>query len=184
MPRVRIGLALPDRKALGVEIARIRDLDVGALRAHWHNAFGRQPPPHLPRHLLFRVLAYRLQADCLGDLDAECQRLLDRSGSPEKAGRGAVDRQRLSTDLRPGTVLGREWNGRMQRVAVLADGFAWNGKTYPSLSKVAFAITGTRWSGPRFFGIARRSGTRTRNNNKKSVCPTDRRPAVKGTASL
>jgi hypothetical protein len=56
---------------------------------------------------------------------------------------------------------------------VLADGFAWNGKTYRSLSKVAFAITGSHWNGPRFFGLARRNGTRTRNNNKKSVCPTD-----------
>jgi hypothetical protein len=55
----------------------------------------------------------------------------------------------------------------MHRVAVLADGFAWNGKTYPSLSKIALAITGTRWNGPRFFGLARRNGTRTRNNNKK-----------------
>ena len=47
-------------------------------------------------------------------------------------------------------MLGREWNGRMHRVTVLADGFAWNGKTHPSLSKIAFAITGTRWNGPRF----------------------------------
>src|SRR5207249_1189786 len=54
---------------------------------------------------------------------------------------------------RPGTVLRREWNGQVQRVAVLTDGFVWNGKTYPSLSKVAFAITGTRWSGPKFFGL-------------------------------
>jgi Protein of unknown function (DUF2924) len=60
---------------------------------------------------------------------------------------------RRTADLRPGTVLAREWNGQMHRVAVLADGFAWNGKTYASLSKVAFAITGTRWSGPRFFGV-------------------------------
>ena len=114
---------------------------------------GGEPPPHLPRHLLFRVLAYRLQADHLGDLDGESQRLLDRSGSPEKAGQRAVDLSRRTATLRPGTVLGREWNGQMQRVAVLADGFAWNGKTYPSLSKVAFAITGTRWNGPKFFGL-------------------------------
>ena len=51
-------------------------------------------------------------------------------------------------------------------------------QTYDSLSKVAFAITGTRWNGPRFFGLARRNGTSTRNNNKKSVCPTDQGPAA------
>jgi len=60
---------------------------------------------------------------------------------------------RRATELHPGTILAREWNGQMQRVAVLANGFAWNTKTYPSLSKVAFAITGTRWSGPKFFGL-------------------------------
>jgi hypothetical protein len=89
----------------------------------------------------------------LGDLDAESQRLLDRSESPEKAGQRAVDRGRRSTDLRPGTVLGREWNGQIQRVSVLADGFAWDGKTYSSLSKAASAITGTRCNGPKFFGL-------------------------------
>jgi DUF2924 family protein/uncharacterized protein DUF3489 len=141
------------RKTIDVEIARLRDLDVGALRARWHTVFRRRPAPHLPRHLLYRILAYRLQADHLGDLDAESQHLLDRSESPEKAGQRAVDLGRRTADLRPGTVLGREWNGQMQRVAVLADGFAWNGKTYSSLSKVASAITGTRWNGPRFFGL-------------------------------
>ena len=89
----------------------------------------------------------------LGTWTRESQRLLDRSGSPEKAGRNAVDLSRHTTELRPGTILGREWNGQMQQVAVLADGFAWNGNTYPSLSKAAFAITGTRWNGPKFFGL-------------------------------
>ena len=60
MPRIRIGPALPDRKSLDAEIARLRDLGVSELRSRWYAAFGRQPPPHLPRHLLFRVLAYRL----------------------------------------------------------------------------------------------------------------------------
>jgi len=153
MPRIKIGPAPPDRKSLDVEIARLRDLDVGELRVRWQNAIGRPPPPRLPRHLLFRVLAYRLQADQLGDLDGESQRLLDRAVSPEDAGRRAVDLGRRHADLRPGTVLGREWYGHMQRVTVLTDGFSWNGKTYPSLSQAAFAITGTRWNGPKFFGL-------------------------------
>jgi hypothetical protein len=153
MPRIRVAPALLGRKTLDGEIARLRALDVEELRSRWHNVFGRRPHPHLPRHLLFRVLAYRLQADVLGDLDADSQRLLDRSVSPEDAGHRAVDLARRKANLRPGTVLGREWNGQMQQIAVLADGFAWNGKTYPSLSKVAFAITGTRWNGPKFFGL-------------------------------
>ena len=153
MPRVKIGPAPPDRKTLDVEIARLRDFDVGALRARWQDVFRRQPPPYLPRHLLFRMLAYRLQADHLGDLDGESGRLLDSAVSPEAAGKRAVERARVTRDMSPGTMLGREWNGRMHRIAVLAEGFAWNGKTYPSLSKIALAITGTCWNGPRFFGL-------------------------------
>jgi hypothetical protein len=150
MPRVKIDSAKRDQRAIDVELAHLRDLDVDGLRSRWHAVFGRRAPPHLPRHLLFRVLAYRLQADLLGDLDGESQRLLDRSVSPEDAGYRAVKLARRTTE---GTKLGREWNGQMQRVLVLADGFAWNGKTYPSLTKVAFAITGTHWSGPKFFGL-------------------------------
>ena len=153
MPRLKIGPKSPDRQSLDVGVARLRDLDVGELRARWQTVFGRRPPSHLPRHLLFRVLAYQLQVDHLGDLDGESRRLLDRSGSPEKVGQRAAAFGRRAAELHPGTMLAREWNGQMQRVAVLTDGFAWNGKTYPSLSKVAVAITGTRWSGPKFFGM-------------------------------
>jgi len=155
MPRVVIGPALPDRALLANEIARLRGLDVEKLRARWHTAFRRRAPPHLPRHLLFHILAYRLQADRLGELDADSRRLLDRIGSraSDETDRLAADFNRTRTELNPGTLLTREWGGHPQRVMVLADGFSWNGTTYPSLSKVAFAITGTRWSGPRFFGL-------------------------------
>jgi hypothetical protein len=153
MPRVKVGPAPPDRSATEVEIARLRDFDLGALRAQWRNVFRRQPPPHLPRHLLFRMLAYRLQADRVGDLDGDSRRLLDDAASPEAAGKRAVDRSRMISAVRPGTILSREWSGQMHRVTVLAEGFAWNGNTYPSLSRVALAITGTRWNGPRFFGL-------------------------------
>ncbi len=155
MPRVVIDPAVPDRGSLDNEIARLRDLVVGELRARWHTVFRRRAPPHLPRHLLFRILAYRLQADRLGGLDADSRRLLDRIGSGPSDGidRLVADLNRPRAELRPGTLLTREWDGHLQRVMVLADGFSWNGKTYPSLSQVAFAMTGTRWSGPRFFGL-------------------------------
>jgi Protein of unknown function (DUF2924) len=150
MPRVTIGPPLPDRETLSIEIARLRDLDIKELRSRWHTVLGRPPPSHLPRHLLFRVVAYRLQADRYGDLDDEIKRLLDHSKTSAEAVRRALASTR---QVRPGTVFSREWNRQMHQVTVLADGFAWNGKTYPSLSKVAFAITGSRWNGPRFFGL-------------------------------
>ena len=150
---MRIRPALRDGETLDVEIARLRDFDIAGLRSRWHTVFGRPPPRHLPRHLLFRTLAYRLQTDRWGELDTESRRLLDRSDSPEKAGQRALDLSRRTVELRPGTILSREWNGQMQRVAVLPEGFAWDGNTYPSLSQVALAITGTRWNGPRFFGL-------------------------------
>jgi Protein of unknown function (DUF2924) len=153
MPRVKISRAGSDRRQIEIEVARLRDLDLGELRARWHTVFGRRPPSSLARHLLFRVLAYRVQADALGDLDRDCQRILDRANSLKAAGKQTRKLGDVMVTLQQGTILSREWNGRMHRIAVLAGGFAWNGKTYPSLSNVAFAITGTRWNGPRFFGL-------------------------------
>lgn len=153
MPRVKIRSASPVLKLIDAEIARLRDLSVGELRTRWRTMFKRRAPVTLPRHLLFRTLAYRLQVDRFGDLGRDAIEVLDRSTSPDAAGQRAVVRQRQNADVRPGTILGREWKGRMQRVTVLAHGFAWNGKTYPSLSKVAVAITGTNWNGPKFFGL-------------------------------
>jgi hypothetical protein len=153
MPRVKIGAAGSGRKSIEVEIARFLDLDLGELRARWHTVFGRRPPPTLPRHLLFRVLAYRVQAAALGDLDRNCQRLLDHAALPDANHNKGVEFKQVITTLQQGTILSREWNGRVERVAVSGKGFAWNGKTYSSLSKVASAITGTRWNGPRFFGL-------------------------------
>ena len=157
MPKVRISADALGRVSVDVEVARLRDLDVQALRSLWENRYGGKAAAHLPLHLLFRLLAYRLQAEHFGDLGPDSKRLLDKSDSPEDASRRTADAVRATKSLRPGTVLGREWKGEMHRVAVLADGFAWNGTTYPSLSKVAFAITGTRWNGPRFFGLRDRT---------------------------
>jgi Protein of unknown function (DUF2924) len=134
------------------EIARMRDLDLSALRARWQSVFRRNAPMHLPRHLLYRMIAYRLQAERLGDLDRDTQRFLDKVAM---GGGGHKAPGHPRPALQPGTVLVREWDGKSQRVTVLEEGFAWNGTTYRSLTEVAFAITGTRWSGPRFFGLRR-----------------------------
>jgi hypothetical protein len=153
MPRTTIVRAQRDTKSVDIEIACLRDLDVKELRVRWHTEVGREAPSHLPRHLLFRILAYRLQAEGFGDLSEEHQRRLNRFASRTAGDKRLADQPGLIANVPKGTILGREWKSRMHRVAVLADGFAWNGKTYPSLSKIAFAITGTHWNGPRFFGL-------------------------------
>jgi len=84
------------------------------------------------------------------------------------------DKPAADRRLKPGTVLVREYQGDRHTVTVVPGGYVWRDATYASLSAIACNITGTAWNGPRFFGLARRNGTSTRNNNKKSVCPTDR----------
>jgi len=145
------------RTSIEAEIAHLRGLDLGGLRARWQGVFQRPAPAHLTRHLLFAVIAYRLQVDRFGDLDHSTKQVLDRAIATKEPGPGmsarlaSLDQKR--SGLTPGTMLVREWDRQSQRVMVMADGFAWNGQTYDSLSKVAFAITGTRWNGPRFFGL-------------------------------
>jgi Protein of unknown function (DUF2924) len=151
----RIG-RVSTKTSVGAEIAHLRGLDLKGLRSRWQSVFQKPPPNHLPRHLLFAIIAYRIQADRFGDLNHETWQILDRTVSDETG--AAVSSRLVSFDrkrieLNPGTVLVREWDRHSQRVMVMADGFAWNGQTYDSLSKVAFAITGTKWNGPRFFGL-------------------------------
>jgi Protein of unknown function (DUF2924) len=138
------------------EIAHLRGLDLKGLRSRWQSVFQRLPPDHLPRHLMFAIIAYRVQADRLGDLDHETKQVLDRTDATDtgaKMSTRLVSFDQKRTELTPGTVLVREWDRHSHQVMVMADGFAWNGKTYDSLSKVALAITGTKWNGPRFFGM-------------------------------
>ena len=139
------------------EIAQLRNLDVKGLRVRWRNAFAKPAPEHLTRYLLFRIIAYRLQADRFGDLDAESVKALTQAAGQDDPV-SAVAKNLARLDQRrfappPGTVLVREWDRKSHRVMVMPDGYAWNGRTFDSLSKVAFAITGTKWNGPRFFGL-------------------------------
>ena len=111
-----------------------------------------------------RLLAYRLQAKAFGDLAPEAVKVLDQVGRDNARRRTAAIKPMPKAvplippvppnrGLKPGTLLVREHGGVMHRVMVMADGFAWNGTTYSNLSAIAVAITGTRWNGPRFFGL-------------------------------
>jgi hypothetical protein len=163
---------------LDAELAELERLSLDDLRLRWRNNWGRLAPTHLSRGLLLRVMAYRLQAEAFGDLDRRTVRLLERMangaaetlpangsgtpGSDEHAG-SKVSSARAAYEpliLKPGALLIREWQGRLERVTVVDDGFAWNGTTYASLSAAAFAITGTKWNGHRFFGVRRRDRVR------------------------
>ena len=152
------------------QLAGLAELDLEALRRRWRRLTGRPAPEHMTKQLLIRLVAYRIQADVFGDLDNQSIKLLRRIAEQRvkgKAGTGVPTLESLNVSSRgakslaPGTVIGREHDGKMHHVMVLAEGFAWNGVTYRGLSEVAFAITGTRWNGPRFFGIKTGGKART-----------------------
>jgi hypothetical protein len=135
-------------------VAGLEGHDLNGLRRQWRAHLGGEPPAHLQRWLLVRVLAYRLQADAFGGLD----KLIERKLSSKKEGAAVpFDRRAPQTrdgvGLKAGAMLVREWKGQLERVMILKDGFAWNGQTFGSLSQIARAMTGTNWNGHRFFGL-------------------------------
>ena len=129
-------------ETLDVTVAGLADLDADQLRLQWRNHLGGTAPAHLPRWLLLRVLAYRLQAAALGDLDKATVRsirasqgdAIDFAGSPFKKRK---PRTRDGIGLNPGALLVREWKGKLERVMVLDNGFAWKGRIFTSLSQTA-----------------------------------------------
>src|SRR4051794_30805701 len=162
---------------LAAEIEALSRLDRHGLRGRWRKLMRSSPPEHLGRALLLRLLAYKLQVRTYGELDRETARYLERIERERvrrrRAGEGRpkapppIPPVPASRSLKPGTLLAREHEGRLHRVTVMADGFAWNGTVYPSLSEIARLITGTRWNGPRFFGL-RDKATRTSTGEEMS----------------
>ena len=148
-----------EEAAIAAEIARIRSLAPAALRRRWQAVFGRKPPAGLSKDMLARMIAMRLQEQAFGGLDRASLTFLDglarQSGSPPR-------------QLKPGTVLVREYHGERHTVTVAREG--WQGTTYPSLSAIARVITGTAWSGPRFFALHRAGLARGRENANIDAC--------------
>jgi hypothetical protein len=129
------------------------DLTVGELEVLWRMHLGGSMPDHLPKFLLPKLLVYRIQVQQSGGLTKSAIRYLDQIVNDLEAGREPPMPYPSNQKIKPGSVIIREHDGVQQRVMVLDVGFAWNGKTYGSLSSVAKAITGTNWNGQRFFGL-------------------------------
>ena len=163
-----------DNEPASEELAALWRSGSNHVRRRWRALVGHPMPNGLGRQLTLRILAYHEQVQRHGDLDRVSRRLLAEMAAVSRTaavtvGVGASASATLAADgnkadaprqlvrapdlLRPGTLLAREHGGVLHRVLVGADGFSWQGQTYDSLSKVALAITGTRWNGPRFFGL-------------------------------
>ncbi len=149
---MKIGNASP-------EIGGLADLDLPALRQHWRELYGSEPPVRMSRELMIQAVAYRIQENRFGGL-SRAARLKLAAASEGSAGARA-SRARIEHQVKPGTRFLREWQGETYEVIATADGrFSYRERTYGSLSEIARLITGTRWSGPAFFGLKQAAGKR------------------------
>jgi hypothetical protein len=146
----RTALAQPTDPGVD-ELDRLATMPIARLRIRYREVFRTEPPKAFGPDLLRRSIAHRIQEKAYGGLSGPAQRLLDqamKAFAVKPNGKIVLPRQ-----IKPGSVLVREWKGRSHRVMVLADGFAYEGDVYGNLSEIAVLITGTKWNGPRFFGL-------------------------------
>src|SRR5712664_2167243 len=153
--------------------SRLPKLDIRELREEWRRLYKTDASPHLSRELLIRAVAYRMQEVALGGLRPEPQRQLRQIAMELKQTGEAA--KHFRPQLKPGTRLIREWQGRTYEVVVLDDGLSWQGMQYRSLSAIARKITGTAWSGPLFFGLKhnRSEGRRSSPASVPVQAPTE-----------
>ncbi len=145
---------MSDRASKESEVARkiadLAELDRENLIARWRAAYGAPPPRKLSRALMEKALAYEIQCSAFGGLSGAAKRALRAAAASKDGSTGP-------RSLNPGARLVREWNGVVHEVDVSGDGYVWQDQRYRSLTAIARAITGTKWSGPRFFGLSGRS---------------------------
>lgn len=142
----------------------------------WSDLLGGDVPACMSRPMQRRFLAFELQARTEGGLPATLRARLDRIAAGEE--------RKASPTLQPGARLLREWNGTTHVVDVLPEGFLWNGAPHRSLSAIARAITGARWSGPRFFGLVRVAETRIGRSAKGKAKGQNRQVPAPGNSKL
>ena len=161
--------AIQDATGCREALARLPKLGLRELRQQWRVLYKAEASPHLSRELLLRAVAYRMQEVVLGGLRPQQQRQLRQFA--HQLNDSQEGRVRPRPELKPGTRLVREWQGRTYEVLVLDDGLSWQGTSYRSLSALARKITGTAWSGPLFFGL---------KPNRTAALKASRRPGSAG----
>jgi len=148
------------------ELDQLAVMPIAQLRIRYGQLFRSDPPKAFGPDLLRRSIAHRIQEKAYGGLSRSAQRLLDqmmKAYAAKPNGKIVLPRR-----IKPGSVLVREWKGKSHRVMVLADGFAYDGETFGNLSEIAVLITGTKWNGPRFFGL------RSKTEERSEPADTDR----------
>jgi len=139
-----------DNPRVNREVEAIEQLSAAEARAKYKAKYGKDPAPGLTPKLVRSILAYRLQEEVYGGLDPKLRRRLEDYG--RRLMKDPKAKWETKQRLPAGTLLKREWGGQAHEVAVEEEGYRYRGTLYSSLSNVAMEITGTRWSGPRFFG--------------------------------
>jgi DUF2924 family protein len=145
------------------DLASLAQLTPKELLVCWLQWFDRPPPAKIRREWLMRALAYRMQERATGGLTTATRTTLRQIAKAVKS--HAVTGTLASPRLTPGTHVIREWKNERHQVTVEAEGFVYRGQRYRSLSEIARRITGTRWSGPVFFGVT--SSITTRRGPRK-----------------
>ena len=141
----------PVDPAVEAELDRLPTMPIAGLRKRYSELFRTEPPKAFGPDLLRRSIAHRIQEKAYGGLNASARRLLDQLVKAAMAKPNG--RLELPRRIKPGSELVRSWKGKTYRVMVMADGFAYDGEKFASLSEIASEITGTKWNGPRFFGL-------------------------------
>jgi hypothetical protein len=136
------------------QIAGLKALATPALKERWRQVIGTEPPAYSRAEILRLGIAYQLQAQASGALPRALQRRLLRIA--EHTARNPKPALAAAPRLKAGTRMFRRWRGEVHEVTVLGQGFEYRGSTYGTLSEIARAVTGTRWSGPAFFGLTKR----------------------------
>jgi len=135
-------------------LAQLPAMDHKELQRHWRELFGRAPSPGMRRNHMIPILAYRAQEKAFGGLKESTVRML------RELALGIANEAQGTYRPKTGTRYVREHNGKLHEVTVLDEGFEYEGLTYRSLTEIATAITGTKWSGPAFFGLKKRKPTK------------------------